>query len=212
MLTTMRLAEINEDSYTAMPTWQAEWPHGRIRAVRYDEAEYTVIAWPGTASRLDVLIDLLALPRFGPAHPMLGRVHWGAIDALDRLSSTILKDLDPAQQIIVIGHSLGGAYATLFVAEMVQVGWAAPLLYTFGAMACMAAGNDLLPALLAPVDGIDFRHADDPVPFAVPGFGHPRWPRCRAQLSPMHIAFDVISDHFIGGYKMALLSEAAHAP
>lgn len=212
MLTAMRLAELEEDSYTAVPTWQATWPRGRIRAVRFDEGEFTVIAFPGTANGLDVLVDLLALPRTGPEHPMLGRVHWGAIDALDRVSSTILKDLDPARRIIVIGHSLGGGYAVLFAAEMVQVGRPAPLLYTFGAMPCMAADNDLLPALLAPVDGIDFRHADDPVPFLIPGFGHPRWPRCHTQLSPMHIALNVISDHFIDRYKLALLSEAAHAP
>lgn len=212
MISPLRLAELVEASYTAAPTWHAAWPWGRIRAVRTVEPDGTVVvSFPGTENVLDVMVDLAAIPRTIIDHPQIGPCHAGSIAGLCRIVDQMTADLQ-GQPHYVVGHSLGGAFAHEYAG--IQVSRKALILglCTFGAMRCVADGNELLPALLATIpatDGmLDYRHRDDPVAFEPPGFSLAR-PQCYTQLEPWRFEVGVISDHLLAtGYIPALTISA----
>lgn len=200
MISPLRLADLVEASYTAEPTWRAEWPHGRVRAVRTDEDGATIVCFPGTANILDWFVDFRALPATVADYAALGPCHEGFADALDRIAVQMVADV-AGKPVVIAGHSLGGALAHLFAGILVSVGAHPVGCWTFGAARCMADINERLPRLLADVPGLSYRHADDPVPFLLAGFSHPR---PLTQLEPMRLELDVVADHFMSGYAAAL--------
>ncbi len=69
---------------------------------------------------------------------------------------------NPTFKVVVTGHSLGGAVATLATAYIRKAGYAADL-YTYGAP---RVGNDAFVAFVTDQPGGEYRvtHTDDPVP------------------------------------------------
>jgi hypothetical protein len=196
----LRIAQLVAASYTAAPSWSATWPEGRARAVATIEGDTTVIAFPGTQTLADWFVDFRAYPATVTDYPIVGRCHAGFIQALARIAPQILADTR-GKRVFVAGHSLGGALAQLFAGILAGLGRAPDGLWTFGAARCMADTNDFLAPLLAGIPGLDYRHRDDPVPFLLAGFAHPR---PLTQLVPMSFELDVVADHFIDNYVQAL--------
>lgn len=215
MITPLRLAQLVETSYTATPTWANEWPDGRVRAQLVEEDGYSVVLFPGTANVLDWFVDFRALPATVKDYAKLGRCHEGFVTALDKIGDRMIADL-AGKQIVVAGHSLGGALAQLFAGALAALGHPPLGLCTFGAAGCMADDNDLLPTLLEtiPIAGglLDLRHRDDPVPFALPGFDRRPRPKAWTQLVPMWLELDFIEDHLLGSYIGALQGSFQNVP
>ena len=69
---------------------------------------------------------------------------------------------NPTFKVVVTGHSLGGAVATLATAYIRKAGYAADL-YTYGSP---RVGNDAFVAFVTDQPGAEYRvtHTDDPVP------------------------------------------------
>ncbi|KAI9761622.1 MAG: hypothetical protein M1840_001738 [Geoglossum simile] len=89
------------------------------------------------------------------------------------LDTLTAGNLFPSHKLIVTGHSLGGAIATLAISELRYLGYNATL-YTFGAP---MAGNQELATYISNQPGGNYRitHFNDPVPLLPPpslGFAH----------------------------------------
>jgi predicted lipase len=100
-----------------------------------------VMAFRGTEASEGKLWDIMSNVRFvarrweGP-----GKVHLGYGRMWRRLRSRAFDMLDtvPASKpLIITGHSLGGATATVCAADMFHKGWQASRLVTFGAPKCV---------------------------------------------------------------------------
>ena len=90
---------------------------------RDDNAQRIIISIRGTHSASDVITDILAF--FNPIEVITGctncRVHfgfslaWQAVENIIRSSVQDQLDQYPAYQLLITGHSLGGAVASLLV-------------------------------------------------------------------------------------------------
>jgi pimeloyl-ACP methyl ester carboxylesterase len=100
----------------------------------FQDPENIYIAFRGTEVRpRDILTDLSATSTPFPYGS--GRVHSGFSDAFAAVVpklSEILSNCDKAKKVIVCGHSLGGALATLCAAWVRETTPRSVMLYTFG--------------------------------------------------------------------------------
>ncbi|KAF8468314.1 Alpha/Beta hydrolase protein [Kalaharituber pfeilii] len=119
-------------------------------------------------------ISLTAVPQYCPSCT----AHTGFLDALNEEFPVVLSSIQslteshPDFQLVVVGHSLGGAIATLAATELRTRGFK-PTLYTFGAP---RVGNEALSKFISE-SGTNFRvtHLNDPVPRLPPlvlGYRH----------------------------------------
>lgn len=88
-------------------------------------------------------------------------------------AAKIAADLHPEFKLVVTGHSLGGALATLCAAELRKMGYPAAL-YTYGSP---RVGNQALAHFVTNQPGGNYRvtHTNDPIPhlpLIVMGFQH----------------------------------------
>lgn len=106
---------------------------GSTQAVILSNDSLVVLAFPGTASIEDVLTDLKIRRK---NHEHFGAVHRGFLDAFQSIWSVLKEPLTEAafkKDLVLCGHSLGGALATLAAAEIVWRGPKIPAaVYTFG--------------------------------------------------------------------------------
>ena len=197
------LAEICSRAYTMTPTWQAADAH----VCRFVAAGAIILAWRGTDPRslADWLHDLDAVPAEDAA---LGCCHAGFLRDMQAVAPPIMDALaraKPSVPIVVTGHSKGAAEALLFSAFLCASGRTPAKVVTFGSPR-IGLLNTRLPALLAGVEGSDFRHGADPVPDLPLGFTHPR------VLTQLGLAGpDALADHSILAYRAALAA-GPHAP
>lgn len=93
------------------------------------------VAFRGTESARDVLVDVAAVTAEGP----FGHAHLGFLTAATLLWSEVGRYVhaklreSPARPVFITGHSLGGAVANLFAAMALQDRFGVAGLYTFGA-------------------------------------------------------------------------------
>lgn len=106
-------------------------------------------------------------------------VHTGFFEAWSEISTAVLSGIEqaitenPGYSLVVTGHSLGAAVATLAAGYLRQAGYALDL-YTFGSP---RVGNDVFVNFIDAQDGAEYRvtHFDDPVPRVPPiitGYSH----------------------------------------
>jgi hypothetical protein len=87
---------------------------------------------------------------------------WGEVSKEVLAGVRAAKAANPTYKVVVTGHSLGGAVATLAAAYIRKAGFAADL-YTFGSP---RVGNILFARYITQQTGSEYRitHTDDPVP------------------------------------------------
>jgi pimeloyl-ACP methyl ester carboxylesterase len=87
------------------------------------------VLFPGTASVRDARTDA-QIKKMEWLHD--GRVHRGFMRSYSCISQRLIVQLAQADKIILAGHSLGGALATLAADDLRQLGWNIGGVYTFG--------------------------------------------------------------------------------
>ncbi|BEM74017.1 hypothetical protein SME36J_51890 (plasmid) [Serratia marcescens] len=119
-------------------TGEGESGEGDTRLFTVECASHVLVAWCGTDSRLNVLSDVSFGPKRCPAGlGGMGNVHGGFLEAYqlakrkfgDKLSGVEESLAKGGKKLFVCGHSLGGALALLYAAEMKD---SQPVLYTYG--------------------------------------------------------------------------------
>ncbi|EEQ09094.1 hypothetical protein ymoll0001_37670 [Yersinia mollaretii ATCC 43969] len=123
-----------------MNTQESEPPEGDTRLFSVECAQHIIVAWCGTDSMLNILTDVSFAPKKAP--PQLvetGNIHggfWGAYnlakqrftDKFDVIEAS-LAEAKGKKKLFICGHSLGGALALTYAAEMKS---SHPVLYTYG--------------------------------------------------------------------------------
>lgn len=94
---------------------------------RFEKISY--VLFPGTASIQDWITDARVLKRGWFA----GKVHAGFRQAYGSVAGLIQERLGRSTNIVVVGHSLGGALATLCAHDLAGLGSPPTEVFTFGA-------------------------------------------------------------------------------
>lgn len=134
---------------------------GDTRLFTVECGAHVLVAWCGTDTLLNILTDLSFAPkRCLPELAGAGNVHGGFLEAWqlakrkfgDKLDA-VKTGLGKRKKLFVCGHSLGGALALLYAAEMKAFN---PVLYTYG------MPRTFTRAAIASLGGIThFRHVND---------------------------------------------------
>lgn len=112
-------------------------PEGDSRLFTVKCGAHVLVAWCGTASGLNAVTDASFAPKHSPAEfGGVGNVHGGFLNAyqlakqkFDLEFGFINVALKKNTSLFICGHSLGGALALLYAAEMKTFN---PVLYTYG--------------------------------------------------------------------------------
>lgn len=145
-------------------TGAGQFGEGDTRLFTVECGTHVLVAWCGTDSLLNVGTDLSFAPkRCLPELAGEGYVHGGFLDAyqlakrkfrdkLDAVNKS-LEESGGTKKLFVCGHSLGGALALLYAAEMKS---SLPVLYTYG------MPRTFTRAAIASLDDIiHYRHVND---------------------------------------------------
>lgn len=146
-----------------MNTGEGAQGEGDTRLFTVECASHVLVAWCGTDSLLNVLTDLSFAPkRCLPELARAGGVHGGFLEAYqlakrkfgDKFDLRALRtSLDKGKSLFICGHSLGGALALLYAAEMKDY---QPVLYTYG------MPRTFTRSAIASLGGIThYRHVND---------------------------------------------------
>ena len=113
-------------------------PEGDSRMFTVECEAHVLVAWCGTASGQHVVTDFSFAPKRCPAElGGMGTVHGGFLEAYQLMKSKFGDKIDAVRgglikrgkPLFICGHSLGGALALLYSAEMKTFN---PVLYTYG--------------------------------------------------------------------------------
>lgn len=120
MLPLLRLAELAAEAYVPLWAWETE---GRVRARRFEEGGYTVVAIQGTTrDGFSILRDMRAAPWW---HPGVGFCPAGALKGARDLLILLLRDLSAELhdgRVVIVGHSLGGQIGFILAGLLVSIG------------------------------------------------------------------------------------------
>ncbi|KAJ6477524.1 alpha/beta-hydrolase [Mycena sanguinolenta] len=157
---------------------------------RDDDRRELVVALRGSASITDALLDanILLVPFLTPgvSLPPNARVHAGFLAAWNTVALQITatlatqRQLHPGHRLVIVGHSMGGALATLAAVSLLQLFPASPIMdqtriYSYGAP---RTGNEVFATYVnAEFGARAFRvvHTNDGVPTMIPtalGYHH----------------------------------------
>lgn len=137
-----------------------------------------VVAFPGSDSIRNYLADVLFL--YAPCEFEIGCLahagflaSWKSVHDDVEIAVKSAKAANPSFKLVVTGHSLGGAVATLTGAKLRQDGYALDI-YTYGSP---RVGNAVFANFVTTQAGSEFRitHFNDPVPKLAPillGYRH----------------------------------------
>jgi len=192
MLTDLDLCRITEYSYNHY-TWTA----GELSALFTVEQNTKIIAIPGTKREIgEWLRDIDAWPIFDVE---LGICHQGFCDGAFDLLYHMPLTYSEFSNVVITGHSLGGALAILLAALLSNLCCPPAAVVTFGAPRC---ASWRVRRLLRHIPLKLYCNGDDPVPEVpwLPGiYVHPR--------KLIHIgepSLNIIEDHFITSYIQSL--------
>ena len=95
---------------------------------------YSMLAFRGTepGSFKDILADIKAWPADSET---IGNVHAGFKGEVDKIWPAVtkwLKNKNKKDNLIITGHSLGAAMATIITSRLVELGYKNVVLYTYG--------------------------------------------------------------------------------
>lgn len=150
------ICQLAAAAYLAAPTWASDDVH----AVRTDfDGLLTVIAFRGTVPSLlrDWLRDLNIIPTW---RKRIGWCHRGFMQGAELVFPALLAGT-AGRQVILTGHSLGGALAVATAALLTRAGRPPAALVTFGAP---RVGLWRMRRLLRKVTVRQYCDGDDPVP------------------------------------------------
>ena len=173
------------------------YPHKNDYLVDRSEAGYTILAVEGTNETTDWVTNLKFLIKRDDCHR-------GFKNNANRTLAELVvayEGLDPKQQLVIAGHSLGGATATLIADLLWESGNKNISLVTAGSP---RPGGRRLRRRLKDLEHLRFVHGDDIVPGTPPWLAgyvhtHPRiyLPDAR------DTRFDGVADHNMGDYVIA---------
>lgn len=118
---------------TLAPTIVAKRTDTQVRIEQAHDGEF-IILFPGTASLTDWWTDM----KVRKAPWEAGRVHRGFAAAYNSVCEEIREATKDATRLIITGHSLGGALATLCAHDLMECGHEISEVITFG---CPRVGN-----------------------------------------------------------------------
>ncbi|KAJ7239417.1 alpha/beta-hydrolase [Mycena haematopus] len=167
-------------------------PNGNTLVLQFGNqiSDELVVALRGSASITDALLDanILLVPFLTQAmnkYPAKARVHafadsWNTVALQITATLAAQRQLHPGHRLVVVGHSMGGALATLAAVSLLQLFPASPVMdqthtYSYGAP---RTGNEVFAAYVnAEFGARAFRvvHTDDGVPTMIPtslGYHH----------------------------------------
>ncbi len=170
------------------------YPHKNDYLVDRSEAGYTILAVEGTNETTDWVTNLKFLIKRDDCHR-------GFKNNANRTLAELVvayEGLDPKQQLVIAGHSLGGATATLIADLLWESGNKNISLVTAGSP---RPGGRRLRRRLKDLEHLRFVHGDDIVP------GTPPWLAGYVHTHPriylpdaVETRFDGVADHNIGDY------------
>lgn len=121
-----------------LSTTDSEQPEGDTRLFTVECNKHVIVAWCGTDSLLNGLTDISFAPKKClPELGGVGNIHGGFLEAyelakkkFDKKLNAVNKSLEGGtKKLFICGHSLGGALALTYAAEMKSSN---PVLYTYG--------------------------------------------------------------------------------
>ena len=187
----------NEVILEALRCCRDVYPHEEDYLVSRKITGHTILAVEGTKEKTDWITNLKFLIRRDDCHR-------GFKNNCNRTLAKLVVDyegLDPKRKLIITGHSLGGATATLIADLLWESGNRNIALITAGAP---RPGGRALRKRLEGLEIYRFVHGNDIVPLTPPyitGYVHPHH---KIQLEDIsETRFDGVTDHNIGDYVKA---------
>lgn len=110
------------------PTINVPATDTQVQVVERAPGEFWII-FPGTVSARDWITDLKV-----HKHEWLhtGKVHRGFATAYHSIAPELYRLVRDAKRLVITGHSLGGALATLAADDLAELGWPNLTVITFG--------------------------------------------------------------------------------
>lgn len=186
----LKCAELCSQVYKEGSNWIYEYK---------SEQKILYIAIRGTSSIGDWKKNLSFLFKHEDTHDGFKRNAWSI--AIDILLSGVMKEIQKDCQIILAGHSLGGATAVVLL-DLLQNYYKNIAVVTFGAP---RPGGRMLRKRLSAQVHYRFVYGSDIVPFTPPvahGYVHTHPSIILSDLESK--AFDFVDDHFMDRYMRAL--------
>lgn len=170
-----------------------------------------VVAFRGTRGAVNTLIDVFAVPVPVLGGPLGSLVHAGFNAAMESMATSFLPAIRSllaqpeyaGYTVAVVGHSLGGAIASLAAVKLhtgLGVAWERMELYTYGQP---RVGNFVFAKWLSqqPIGSSRVVHHNDPVPHLAPGalslYAHHQnemWIRGKDSLATIRCRNDTLED------------------
>lgn len=171
------------------------------------DAESSVLAFRGTEDIKDWQVDALAVPQhydlqIGTFTIHGGKVHAGFLRRWEQIRGSVFTAIGTTPRpIIITGHSLGGAIATLCAIELRALDWQVQLV-TVGTP---RVGNSEFARMLDHnlKNYVRIEHWLDPVPWIPRIFG---WSHAgkRKYVGFLHFRWPLVRNHFLESYRKAL--------
>jgi hypothetical protein len=127
IITDAQLAQLCADAYNPQAVWDTVWTADDIHVTHKIIEGTDIIVFRGSVDFVDWLADFDALPH---KHPRLGWCHAGFLRYMDLVFENIMAVV--GKEIIVTGHSLGAARASILAGLLIDHGSALKARVVFG--------------------------------------------------------------------------------
>lgn len=122
----LKLCNLSLKSYTDSALTYKNGDNGFLLEV---EGDTQYLAFPGSYQFMDWVTDTEFIKA---KRENMGSLHGGFADTWDLLKHEVMNRLDRRKKLILTGHSLGGAVATIAALSLFNEGFEINCLYTYG--------------------------------------------------------------------------------